>query len=160
MSSNKWMALHSLLSVIVLLTYIWGRLWDGDFANKIYAVIYTVVYFLMAFIMDKMNGRVRLTVEEVVVINNPPATTTTTSSSFHMAGEFGEIDLATDMHDYKTKIVDESGEEPEVRKTLTLFTEDTDSLCDEDNNNILLNNSDMDNLDPIELRNNQEKRDY
>jgi hypothetical protein len=97
----------------------------------------------MACILDKMNGRPRprpaVTVTEVA-IKNPPKP----RSSLHMSGEFAEIDLASDMDNIKQPpIIDfESGEEPEVRKTLTLFTEDTDSMCDEDRVNNLLNNSD------------------
>jgi hypothetical protein len=81
-----------------------------------------------------------MAVVKVVVINNQP--NSRTRSNLHMSGEFGEIDLASDMYNFvPPPIVDESGEEPEVRPSLTLFTEDTDSKCDEDSNNILLNNS-------------------
>jgi hypothetical protein len=84
-----------------------------------------------------MNGRPMAAVVKVVVENNPSPP----RSSVHMYGEFGEIDLALDLGYKPIKLVDESGEEPEVRPTLDLFTEDTDSMCDEDSHNNLLNNS-------------------
>jgi hypothetical protein len=71
--------------------------------------------------MDHVNGRAK----EVTVTYIARTRSVTRPSSLHMCGEFGEIDLATGMH-LQTIIVDESGEEPEVRKTLSLFTE-TDS---------------------------------
>jgi hypothetical protein len=65
-----------------------------------------------------------------------------TTAEADLMADYPEIDIALDMHDFvPPPIVDESGEEPEVRPTLTLFTEDTDSMSDEDSNNGLLNNS-------------------
>ena len=64
-----------------------------------------------------------------------------------MSGEFAEIDLATDMNDTRSLIiVNEEGEEPEVRPSLDLFTEETDSSrsnsINDEYGNKLLNNSD------------------
>jgi hypothetical protein len=138
------MALHSLLCVLLLLTEIWAKLFKSMIAYKINNFTNSVVYLLMACILDKMNSRPKLEIQ-VVAINNPPKTK---SSSLHMSGEFAEIDLASDMHNLIIpKIIDESGEEPKMSKTFTLFTDTnsngSNSMCDEDNNNILLNTSDM-----------------
>jgi hypothetical protein len=66
-------------------------------------------------------------------------------SNLHMCGEFKEIDLPTGMYQ-TTTIVDESGEEPKVRDTLTLFTDtdsnDSTSHYDEDGINQTLIKSD------------------
>ena len=91
----------------------------------------------MTRILDKMNGRPMPT-RKVAAVRAAP-----TTAEADLMAEYPEVDLASDMHDFvPPPIVDEeSGEEPEVRPTLTLFTEDTDSMSDEDSNNGLLNNS-------------------
>jgi hypothetical protein len=84
-----------------------------------------------------MNGRPMPT-RKVAAVRAAP-----TTAEADLMAEYPEVDLASDMHDFvPPPIVDEeSGVEPEVRPTLTLFTEDTDSMSDEDSNNGLLNNS-------------------
>jgi hypothetical protein len=81
-------------------------------------------------------------------------------SSLHMCGEFAEIDLATGMN-MKTIIVNESGEEPRVRDTLTLFTDtdSNDSTCkyDQDGINQTLIKSDRVKRKSTELNDRTEK---
>jgi heme/copper-type cytochrome/quinol oxidase subunit 2 len=153
-SSEKRMTLHFLLTVLIIVSYVCDWLFPSSFtAYKINNVINTIIYLLMAFILDKINGRPMPAMETVKVaaMKTPPVIL----SSFLMTGE---IDLATSMK-IKTVIVDESGEEPKVSKTFCLFTEtDSNSVHDEDNNNILKENSDRLNLDPKKLINNP-KRD-
>jgi hypothetical protein len=104
--SEKWMALHSFLFTIILISAYWGYFSTSYNVFKINTTINFVVYLLMAFILDKMNGR--LVPKVTVVIPRPKI-----KSNVLMTGEFGEIDLATSMN-IKTVIVDEIGDEPKV----------------------------------------------
>jgi hypothetical protein len=58
MGNEKWMAVHTVLLILVLGSYIWFSFFSGNgyIYAKIYSVIDTIVYILMAFIMDQVNG--------------------------------------------------------------------------------------------------------
>jgi hypothetical protein len=57
MGNEKWMAVHSVLLVLMLGSYIWYTFFFGTsyISYKTYAVTNTIVYLLMAFIMDQVN---------------------------------------------------------------------------------------------------------
>jgi hypothetical protein len=57
MGNERWMAVHLVLLILVLGSYIWVYFFATSYtAYKIYSVIDTLVYLLMALIMDQVNG--------------------------------------------------------------------------------------------------------